>query len=186
MKSPKLRESLLMAGTVVVLLLPLALLGWYVAQKHQWAESRLAELEPRHARLLGLEAQRAEMGALLEQAQAARAQYVYPATQDPAQAGNAAQQRVRDIFTSAGLQVISSQVLPPKAEKEFDRIPLSVRAEGEMLALQNALVVLSSQLPVIVINELDVQVQGGLGNVNVNVAPRLGAQFSLSILRERS
>ncbi len=182
MKNLKLRENLVLAGTVVALLLPLALLGGYIAQKHQWAQARLAELEPRYARLQGLEQQRADLEATLARAQAARAQYVYPAGQDATQAGNEAQQRVRDIFSGAGLQVISSQVLPPKAEKGFDRIPLTVRTEGELLALQSALAVLSSQAPVIVIDELEVQVRSNPPNAE----PHLAAQFNLSVLRERS
>ena len=50
----KSRDSVVLTITVIVLLLPLALLGYYMAQKHQWAQDRLAELEPRYSRLLGL------------------------------------------------------------------------------------------------------------------------------------
>ena len=182
----KTRQTLVLAGTILVLLLPLALLGSYVAQKHQWAEQRLAELEPRYARLLGLEEQKAGIEAALLQAQALRSQYIYPATQDAAQTGNAAQQRVRDIFSSAGLQILSSQALPAKAEKGFDRIPLSVRTEGDMLAVQSALAVLTSQSPAILIDDLDIQLQGNLSNSDSKTAPRLGAHFSLSVLREPS
>lgn len=182
----KSRDSVVLAITVMVFLLPLALLSYYMVQKHQLVQSRLAELEPRYSRLLGLEAQGTEMADVLARAQAARVKYVYPASQDVNQAGNAAQQRVRDIFSSAGLQVISSQVLPPKVEKGFDRIPLAVRTEGEWLAVQSALAVLSSQVPIIVIDELDLQVQGGLGSTAAKQAPRIAAQFSLSVLRERS
>lgn len=186
MKRLHLRDSIVLAGTVAVLLIPLALLGWFIAEKHHWALDQMAELEPRYARLLGLEAQKADIAAALERSQAARAQYVYPIAQEPAQAGNAAQQRIRDIFTAAGLQVSSSQVLPPKQEKKgFDRIPLAVRAEGDLLGLQSALSVLNSQAPLIIVNELDVQVLGGLGNVAPTASPRLAVQFSLSILRER-
>ena len=181
MKNHQFRENLVLAGTVIVLLLPLALLGGYIAQKHQWAQARLAELEPRYARLQGLEQQRTDLEATLARAQAARTQYVYPAGQDSTRAGNEAQQRVRDIFSGAGLQVISSQVLSPKAEKGFDRIPLTVRTEGELLALQSALAVLSNQVPVIVINELEVQVRSSPPNAE----PHLAAQFNLSVLRER-
>lgn len=177
---------MVLAGVVAVLLLPLLWGGYYMVQKHQWAQAKLAELEPRYSRLLGLQAQRSELSDALAQVQAARERYVYPATQDATQAGNAAQQRVRDIFSSAGLQVISSQVLQPKAEQGFDRIPLTVNAEGEALALQGALAVLSSQTPIIMINVLDVQLQGGLGNPSLKAAPRLSVQFSLSVLRERS
>lgn len=186
MTSAKARHNLVLAGTVLVLLLPLALLGGYVAQKHQWAEQRLAELEPRYARLLGLEAQKADIDAALLQARALLSRYVYPSTQDAAQTGNAAQQRVRDIFSSAGLQILSSQALPAKTEKGFDRIALSVRAEGDMLAVQSALAVLTSQSPAIVIDDLDIQLQGSLSNADSKTAPRLGANFSLSVLREPS
>ena len=180
------REVAILMGTLALIMLPVALLGWYVVGKHQWAQQQLEQLEPRYARLLGLEAQRAEIETVKAKASAARTQFVYPSTQDANQTGNSAQQRVRDIFSAAGLQVISSQVLPAKEEKGFDRIPLTLRTEGELLAVQSALAVVSSQLPVIVINELEVQVQGGIANQNPKVAPKLSAQFSLSVLRERS
>jgi general secretion pathway protein M len=186
MKSVKLRESLVALGWVIVLLLPLVLLGWYVAQRHHAALDQMAELEPRYARLSGLEMQRTEMTAALARAESARAQYLYPSTQDATQAGNTAQQKLRDIFTNAGLQVSSSQVLPPKAEKTFDRIPLTVRTEGDLLALQSALAVLSGQTPMILINEVEIQVVGAMGNVSPSVAPRLAAQFTFSVFRERS
>lgn len=185
MKKITSRDASILACTIGLLLLPLVLLGWYVAEKHQWAEEQLAKLEPRHARLLGLEAQQADIKSVREKAAAARIQFVYPSTQDANQTGNLAQQKVRDIFSAAGLLVISSQVLPAKEEKGFDRIPLTLRTEGELLALQSALAVLSSQLPTIVINDLDVQVQGGVATLNAKTVPRLSVQFNLSVLRER-
>ncbi len=185
MKRLSSREGVILFCTVALAIVPLALLGWYVQQKHQNAEAQLAQMEPRYARLLGLEAQRADIEALLSSASGARTQYIYPASQDANQTGNAAQQRIREIFSAAGLQVISSQVLPAKDEKGFDRIPLTVRTEGEMLALQSALAVLTSQLPIILINDLDIQIQG-YGNPDPKAAPRLSAQFGLSVLRERT
>ena len=173
---------MVLLATVLAFLLPLAWLGTYVMHKHQWAQNRLAEIEARDARLQGLDQQRAELQTALTQAQALRVQYVYPSDQDATQAGNAAQERIRNIFTSAGLQVISSQVLPAKEEKGFDRIPLTVRAEGELLALQSALAVLSSQMPIIVINEVEVQVRSAPSNAE----PYLATLFNLSVLRERS
>lgn len=182
MKNMKVRENLVLACTLLLLMAPVAVFAVYMANKHQWLQGRLAEVEPRYARLLGLEAQREDLQAALQKAQSARAQYVYPAGQDAAQAGNAAQQRVRDIFSGAGLQVISSQVLPAKVEKGYDRIPLSVRVEGGMLGLQSALAVLPSQAPVIVINDMDIQLRSGPANAE----PYLAVQFSFSVLRARS
>ena len=100
--------TLLMAGALALL----AGVGIFTYQKHQWAQSRLDELEPRYARLKGLMASTAEIEQVKSQAQATIARYVYPAEQDASQVGNAAQQRVRDLFTAAGLQIVSSQVLP--------------------------------------------------------------------------
>ncbi len=186
MKRMPSRERLMLAATLLLALVPLVLIGWYVAQRHMDAQERLDALEPRHARLLGLEAQKAEIAAALQKAGEARTQYIYPAGQDASLTGNAAQQKVRDIFGAAGLQVSSSQVLPAKEDKGFDRIPLNVRAEGDLLAVQSALAVLNSQLPLVLIDDLEIQVNAGFGNVDPKNAPRLSVAFGLSVLRERS
>lgn len=175
------REKVALAVTLLLLVLPLALAGMYMVQKHRWAQDRLAELEPRYARLLGMEASQGELEKTAAQARALLTQYAYPASQDVSQAGNDAQQRIRNIFSAAGLEIVSSQVLAPKPEKTFDRIPLSVRAEGQLLALQSALVGLSSQSPAILIEGFNVQT---IGAVRADRPQRLGVQFNLSVLRE--
>lgn len=185
MKSYKSKEITALAGLVVVLMLPLVAGGLYVFQKHAWAQSRLEELQPRYARLLGLDLQRAEIAAALAKAKEAQVRYVYPATQDAAVAGNAAQQLVREILSTSGLQISSSQVLPPKVVKGYERIPITVRAEGEWLAVQSALAVFSAQLPIIVVDEFEVQVLGGLGNISPKLQPKLGVNFVFSVLQER-
>ena len=182
---PNRKEWAILLGTIALVLLPLVALGVYAANKHQWAQARMAELEPRYARLKGLDLQREEIDQALERAIQIRAEYVYPASQDAAQTGNAVQQKVRDLLTRAGLTVVSSQVLPPKEEKGFDRIPLSVRAEGELLAVDSALAVLSVQLPVMLLSDVEVRNQGALQSMNEKMAPRLTLQLSLSVLRER-
>lgn len=176
------REKLALIVTLVLLAVPLVMAGAYVFQKHRWAQARLAELEPRYARLLGFEASQDELAKTSENARNLLGKFAYPASQDVTQAGNDAQQRVRSIFSAAGLDIVSSQVLPPKQEKSFDRIPVSVRAEGRLLALQTALVGLSSQSPAILIDGFTVQT---IGAVRAEVPQRLGIQFNLSVLRER-
>ena len=184
MKTMRARDLALVAGTVAVVLIPLLAAVWYVAEKHQWAQEQLSKLEPRHARLLGLEAQKADIASVLAQANQARSQYIYPAGQDSTQTGNVAQQKVRDIFNAAGLQIRSSQVLPSKTENGFDRIPLTLRTEGDLIAVQSALAVLSSQLPIIIVDDLEIQLIGGLAVANPKFAPKLSVQFGLSVLRE--
>lgn len=181
-----LRQGIVLACVIGAALLPVVWAAWYVMDKHAWVQNNLAQLEPRHARLLGLERQKAELAEATQRAAAVRQQYVYPATEDSTQTGNIAQQKVRGIFAAAGLQITSSQVLPSKDDKGFDRIPIAVRAEGELLGVQSALAVLSSQQPAILINELSIQAQGALEGSRPDVAPRLVVQFNLSVFRERS
>lgn len=176
------RVIVLSSSLSLVILMAGGYAAYLVWQKNRWAQTVLAETAPRHARLMGLDAARTELDSALTNAQALRAQLVYPRTQDTNQTGNAAQQRVRDILSASGLQVLSSQVLPPASgkDKEWDRITLAVRTEGDALALYNALAILAGQVPVIVINELDLQVQSQLPNA----PPRLSMQFNLVVLRE--
>lgn len=182
MKNYLRRETLVLLLTLGVLLLPLLGAGLYLYQKHQWAQERMAELEPRYARLLGLEANRDNLAQARERAQGLLAQYLAPADQDANQIGNAAQQQIRTLLTSAGLGIASSQVLDAKEDKGgFERIPLAVRAEGEMLAVQTALAALTEQKPAILLDSVTVQ---GLG-APVRGVQRLSVQLNLSIVRVR-
>ena len=182
MKHFMIHEKAALAISVLILVLPLALAGWYVVQKHRWAQDRLRELEPRYARMLGMEVHTEDLEKARSEARGLLAQYTYPASRDVSQAGNDAQQRIRNTFSAAGLEIVSSQVLPAKSEKSFDRIPLSVRAEGELLGIQTALVGLSGQSPVILVDGFNIQT---IGAVKADKPQRLGVQFNLSVLREQ-
>ena len=182
MKQFVIREKAALAVSLLVLVLPLALAGWYVFQKHRWAQDRLQELEPRYARMLGMEAHTEDLEKARNEARNLLTRYTYPASRDVSQAGNDAQQRVRNIFSAAGLEIVSSQVMPAKTEKSFDRIPLAVRTEGELLALQTALVGLTGQSPAILVDGVAVQT---IGAVKADKPQRLGVQFNLSVLREQ-
>ncbi|MFN3374966.1 MAG: type II secretion system protein GspM [Burkholderiaceae bacterium] len=178
-----LRPALVGVLLLALVLTPLAVGGWYIYHKHRWAEARMAELEPRYARLQGLREQASDWTSGLEAVRALHAKLVYPASQDATQTGNVAQQRVRDLFTAAGLTVVSSQVMPAKTDKFHDRITIVVRAEGEAAAFYAALSALDSVRPVIIVNDVDAQVAGGLLNGNPAVAPRLTTQFNLTVMR---
>jgi general secretion pathway protein M len=180
-----MRRVTVLALIALCAILPLLWGGWYVMNKHAWAEGKLAELEPRYARLLGLEGQSSDLAAALAQAVAAREKFVYPAALDEAQTGNNAQQKVRDTLAAAGLQIISSQVLASKEGKGFDRIPLVVRAEGDMLGIQSALAVMGGLQPAILIDDISIQSLSALQVASPKLAPRLTVQLSLSVLRER-
>lgn len=175
-------------GTILLLLMALTMLavllggGGAIYKKYQAGAVRLAELEPRHARMQGLQRNAAKLEDAQTEAQAMLARYVYPAENDASQVGNAAQQRVRSLLTMAGLQIVSSQVLPAKSEKNYDRVPLAVRAEGDLLALQGALIALSGQSPAILVKGLNVQT---VGSVKADTPQRLAVQFDMFVLKGR-
>ena len=179
MKNLIRREVAVLLMTLGVLALPFAVAGMYLYQKHQWAQNRLSEFEPRYARLLGLESNREKLTQASARGQALITQYAYPAEQDASQAGNDAQQRIRSLLAASGMDIASSQVLAAKEEKGFERIPLSVRAEGEMAALETALVGLAEQAPAILLDSMVVQGQGA----PVKGVQRLSVQLSLMVLR---
>ncbi len=172
----------LLGMTALVLIALLAAIA-YGATKYQWAQERLASLEPRYARLLGLEKGGSQLAQALASAQAQLAQCCYAEDRDATQAGNDAQQRLRSIFTSAGMQIISTQVMPPKDEDGFDRIPIAIRLEGELIGLQSALVGLQRQSPEFWVDSLAIQT---IGAVLATQPQRLGVQLTISVLRRRT
>lgn len=176
------RNALTIAAGFAVVAMGAVMGGIYVFDNYRAAQTRVAELEPRYARLQGMRANRQELVDTDAKATALVARFAYPSTLEVTQAGNDAQQRLRTIFAGAGLEVVSSQVLPAKTEKEFDRIPLSVRVDGELLGLQSALVVLSSQTPGFMVESLSVQ---AIGAVRADKPQRLSSQFGFYVLRER-
>ena len=72
-------EALVLLLVATVILLPLASLGIYVYQKHQWAQNRLTDFEPRYARLAGLDANREALEQALGKAHAIEGWYLYSA-----------------------------------------------------------------------------------------------------------
>ena len=167
----------------MALLLLLAAVIAYAVSKHVWALERLAEIEPRYARLTGIEASGPALDKALIERRALFGRHAYPSSQDVARAGSEAQQRVREIFTKAGLEVSSTQVLPAKAVDGFDRIPVVIRVDGDLAALQGALVVLPAQSPSLFVEAVNVQTSG---TPKPDAAQRLSVQINLFVLRARS
>lgn len=175
------KDAWVLAASVLVLLLPLLGGGIFVYQKHQWAKARLAELEPRHARLAGILAAQPELDKANVQAAQILDAYLYSSDKVLNQAGNEVQQQVRDILSAGGLRVGSSQVLPSKTDDSgFDRIQLSIKAEGELLALQTAMVGLQTIKPAVFVDSLTVSV---VGAARADAPQNLSVQMQLSAWR---
>lgn len=181
---PLRSERLWAIAVAAVVLLALAWAMTTVVAVHRRAAQTLSEVEPRHARLQGL-LQNTERTAQMERAlQANLAEFVQGADADPAQIGNAALQRVRELATARGLRVASSQVMAPREEKDqpFDRIGLTLRMEGEWAQFQGLLADLVRTRPALYTDLVQMSMQGA---ALPGRAQPIAGQFDLYVLKER-
>jgi general secretion pathway protein M len=185
-----LRQWSLLGAIALLLIVPLLFLGGWIYAKHQWAQEQLDTLEPRYARLAGMQGQSEEIQEALKKIEAVKALHIYPAEQDSTQTGNAIQQRLRTVLDKAGLSVVSSQVRPASESGEsdqgpYERISVSMTAEGEWSAIQMAILSLPEVSPTVWLDDLQLNLLGSLESNNLRVPPKISAQFVFSILRSK-
>ena len=178
-----LRARLLQAAPLILLALVIAAGGLYVWDKHQSLLMHLTDLEARYARMAGLVQRRPDILAIEAQTRQQLALGSYAVSKDVTQAANDAQQRIRSLFTENRLDVISLQALPAKEQGGFDSIPITLRVEGDLAALQAALINLPNLSPTVLVSSLSIQTIGAVKPASVQ---RLGAQINFSVFRARS
>jgi general secretion pathway protein M len=168
---------------LVLLAVALALLAYLAHQTHQDLSDRLTAVEPRYARQAGLQVAKADMQQQLDQTAALLARYTYPSATDASQAANDAQQRIRAMFTQAGADVLSLQVLPSRSGPQFDTIPLTIRVDGDMSQLQAALLTLKTLAPTVYVDGFSIQT-GAIPTDSSAV--KVVGQFELFVLRDQA
>jgi len=171
---------------VLLLVLPIACAvgaGAYVWHRHLAAQQKLAELEPRYARLEGLLQAQGDIEGLRQAAGQSLARFAYPADRNPSDVASEAQQAIRAVMTEARLDVQSIQVQPAREGKTFDRIAVALRMEGEMASLQAALARLLAQSPAVFVDSVTVNLSGP---ARPAASPKLSIQLNLSVLRTRA
>lgn len=178
------RRALISVVVTLAALLLVAVVGVRaVVERHLWSRDTLAQLEPRHARYLGLRDTGGRLEAALQQSRTALSRLGYPADRDAAQVGNELQQLARRAFQAAGVTVSSSQVLDPRTEAGFDRIVVSLQGEGTLSGVQLALAALQAETPRIVFDSAVLQSTGRTGD---DGTPLVNCRLTLSVLRLQS
>jgi general secretion pathway protein M len=166
--------------TLAVVLVVAVIAGRYVVMKYFWAAETLEQLEPRYARLLGLRDTGGRLEENLKQSRLTLARLGYPADRDTAQVGNDLQQVARRALQAAGLTVASSQVLEPRAEAGFERILVSLQAEGPLSGVQVALAALQTELPRIAFENVLLQSAGRTAD---DGTPIVTCRLTIAVLR---
>lgn len=140
-----------------------------------------ADIEPRHARLAGIQARGEDIVTADRVAAEWLARHAYPASADISEIGTELQQRVRRLAEAAEVRVAGSQILPAREETGFSVITVAGTLEGETGALTALLLALQAEDPPIVVEKLAVQAprarRGGEAGAEVN------AQANMSVLR---
>lgn len=177
------RATVAVLITCAFLLLLAGVVGSYVASVHESASDALAEIEPRYARLAGLRDATDQLEQSVKDSRAALARLGYPAGQDAAQVGNDLQQRVRRSLEAAGLTVHSSQALPARDEKSFDRVSVMAQAEGPLSRLQIFLAALQSETPAVFVDSLNLQTAARHAD---DGSPVVVCRLTIAVLRLQS
>lgn len=177
------RRALAWASVFWLLLIAtlVALAGQWVWQRHQAWQQLLQTLEPRIARLEGLAGSREPLQQAVQQTERDVLRHAYASTRDASQAANDAQQRVRELFSRPGLDLLSLQVLPARTATAFDRIPIAARVDGELAVLQATLAALPTLSPSVFVEGF--ALQGA--SAGEAAAPRVVAELQLYVLRVR-
>lgn len=131
----------------------------YVRSKERWADAKLDEIEPRYARLKGLMLAENELRTASSAVQENVEKVVYPASLEVDRASSELQQRVKKLFESAGMTVVTSRILEPKPGKEFDLLSVSFSVNGGLSNLQTALSAIRREAPLLKVDDFVLQPQ---------------------------
>ena len=145
-------------------------------------QTHIERTESRVARLQGLIEQQNKLSNASQSALAQVVELVYPGNQDSAAISTTLQTGVRQIFTSAGLSVTNSQVLPVREQDDFDYIGLRITVSGPLDALDAALLDLTQYQPLILLESLGVRPEGRVRRGGV-LEQKITATLQLLALR---
>ncbi len=123
---------------------------------HQASQAEIERIEPRIARMQGLIDYEDRLRDASAAVDSQVLELVYPAADDQATVSAQLQTNVRDIFGKAGLSVTNSQVLPVRAQGNFDYIGVKLTVTGDLSALDEALTGIAAYLPLVLVESLDV------------------------------
>lgn len=178
--SPQRRCVAAWLALAAICVLLLAAVGTVVYNKHRWLQDRLGEIEPRYARLMGLQDNKAALDEALVRAQTALQRHTHSSELDATQLGNEVLAKIKQVLAAARFDAISTQVLVEGEIVGREKINIVVKGEGDINALMGVLSGIYEQTPTIVLDSLSVQSTG----FAAQYAPqRMGVQFNLFLIR---
>lgn len=169
--------------TLTLLLTPLMVGAYLLHQFHQRTKTEIADMTPRLARLQGMATQQQ---AFEDHAQLARNlvnAFVWPANVENTQLANESQQRIRTALEQSGLKLDGLQARDQGGDQGYLRTRVSLRFEGNLVQLQQALLALRAITPVLVHENLKINNEGPFNPATIQ---RLTGSMDILVLKARS
>ena len=110
---------------------------------------QIAAIQPRTARLLGMEKRFDQLEVANNEAGNLLRELAYPADKDSAMTAAALQQDIREVMAGAGFSISGSQILASRRTDGFDRLGLDITVVGNIDALDDALTELGMMRPLV-------------------------------------
>jgi hypothetical protein len=178
---PGVKARMAVLLSAAVLLAGAAAFASELFGRYRWANEVLESIEPRYARLKGLEAVGDEILRNRALVDAGLARIAHPADSEVGRVGTDLQQRIRRIADDHDVRVSGSQILAPRADNGFMAISVTATMDGETQALGTFVLALASEEPPIIVEKLLVQAPRPTRRGEVNT--RVTAQATMSVIR---
>lgn len=146
----------------VVLLCLYAVLQFWMMRADYVAE--IDDIAPRTARLLGIEQSAGALATAGARANSVLGEVAYLNEADSATNAAMMQQEIRDLMTSAGMSVATSQIMPTQQYDGYERLRLDITVEGNINQLDEALRALEDARPLVFIESAKVKQFRGAGS----------------------
>lgn len=152
----------LQALTIGLLVFPLLVAGYWVYDFHQRTQADIEAMTPRIARLEGMAAQQQVFEDHAQLARNLINVYAWPANVEQTRQANELQERIRTAIEQTGLKIEGLQAKDLGLQDGYQRTRISLRFDGNLLQLQEALLALRGITPTLVHERLTIKNEGPL------------------------
>lgn len=153
------RPWISLVSTLLVLVALWVLVAGILTHIRLSDEQKIANIDPRYARLAGLLNASGGIKQALGAQSKALSKIVYPNAQGLDRLGADLQQKLRSKAAGAGARVVGSQVVvPPPGDKvQWGYIEVNLTLNGSLAEIKNALIAISTLRPVVYPEDVQVQ-----------------------------
>lgn len=176
-RAARIVASLILGGGLVLVLL----FALELSSRYQWASDALDRIEPRYARLAGVQRAGETILVRRDEAKEALQRFAHAPDTEVPRIGTDLQQRIRRIAEEYDVRVSGSQIMPAREEGALMAISINASMDGEIGAITEVLARLQAEQPPVLVDKL--LVQAPRARRRGEIENRVSVQSTLSVLR---